>query len=349
MTTPQQYLLRCIQLGQKAQATAAPNPGVGCVIVHNNTIIGEGYTSAYGGPHAEVNALQAVTNKRWLSQATLYVTLEPCTHYGKTPPCTDLIIEHRIPNIVIGLRDPHHKVDGQGLQQLQKAGCHVTVGVLEEACRAHHKRFLTYHEKKRPYIILKWAETQDGFIAPSKALRQSNPQPFWITNPYSKQLVHQWRSQEQAILVGTRTVLEDNPKLTVRSWAGTHPIRVVLDRHLKIPTTFHVMDTTVETLVLTQVSNASRYKAGIGYEVIDFSKPVGAQIAAVLYKRGITSVFVEGGAQTLQTFIEEELWDEARVFRGPTTFGDGLAAPKIPGKLKTITTILLDTLSIFAP
>ena len=343
----QKYLRRCIQLGQKALATAAPNPGVGCVVVHNNTILAEGYTSPYGGPHAEVNALKAVADTRLLSQATLYVTLEPCAHHGKTPPCADLITQYRIPHVVIGIQDPHDKVAGLGIQKLREAGCELTVGILEKECRQHHKRFLTYCEKKRPYVILKWAETQDGFIAPSKVMRNSNPEPFWITNAYSQQRVHQWRSEEQAILVGTRTVLEDNPKLTVRRWTGTHPIRVILDRNLKIPPTFHVMDTTVETLVLTQVSDVSQYREGIAYEVIDFSKAVAVQIAAVLYNRGITSVLVEGGTQTLQTFIDEEIWDEARVFNGPTMFGHGVAAPKVRGKLRRVTPILSDTLSTF--
>lgn len=320
---------------------------VGCVIVHNNTIIGEGYTGSYGGSHAEVNAIQAVRDKTLLPKSTLYVTLEPCAHYGKTPPCANLIVQHNIPEVVIGLQDPHDKVAGRGIQKLREAGCNVTVGVLEKECRDHHKRFLCFHEKKRPYIILKWAETQDGFIAPDKAKRKNNPEPFWITNPYSKQLVHQWRSEEQAILVGTQTVLEDNPKLTVRDWAGKHPTRVVLDRVLKIPPTFHVMDRKVKTLVFTEINDPLQYKTGIDYEVIDFSKAVAAQIGSVLHRHSITSVLVEGGSQTLQTFIEEKLWDEARIFKGTTCFGNGVAAPKICGKLSTVKAILSDTLSVF--
>ena len=199
---------------------------VGCVVVHDGKIIGEGYTSPYGGPHAEVNAINSVKDKKLLSKATLYVTLEPCSHYGKTPPCADLIAAHKIPQVVIGLKDPHSKVAGKGIEKLEQSGCEVTVGILEEACRWHLKRFLSFHERNRPYIILKWAESKDGFIAPEANKRNSEPEPFWITNTYSQQLVHKWRSEEQAILVGTNTVLEDNPKLTSRNWTGKNPIRV---------------------------------------------------------------------------------------------------------------------------
>lgn len=336
-----------MELGKKGLGTTAPNPMVGCVIVHEGKIIGEGYTSPYGGPHAEVNAIRSVQDKSLLGKATLYVTLEPCSHYGKTPPCADLIVQHAIPEVVIGIKDPHDKVAGKGIQKLEAAGCKVTVGVLEEECREHLKRFLTFQERKRPYIILKWAETQDGFIAPEPKLRNSKPEPFWITNPYSKQLVHQWRSQEQAILVGTQTVLEDNPKLTTRDWSGKNPVRVVLDRDLRIDSTFHVMDPTVKTLVLTQVNDATRYCEGIVYEVIDFSKAIAAQICHVLHQHAITSIIIEGGSRTLQTFIDENLWDEARVFTGTSVFGSGVPAPRLQKKPTSEQSILTDTLSIF--
>src|SRR6056297_260479 len=193
----EKYMNRCIDIAKNGLGQTAPNPMVGAVIVHNDLIIGEGYTSPYGGPHAEVNAINSVRDKSILPKSILYVTLEPCSHYGKTPPCANLIVEHKIPQVVIGLKDPHHKVAGKGIQLLKKAGCSVTVGVLEERCRNHHKRFLTFYEKKRPYIILKWAETLDGFIAPVNKMRSKNPEPYWITNPYSRQLVHKWRSEEQ--------------------------------------------------------------------------------------------------------------------------------------------------------
>ena len=207
------YILRCIEIAQNGLGTTAPNPMVGAVIVHENKIMGEGFTSPFGGPHAEVNAINSVADKSLLPQSTIYVTLEPCSHFGKTPPCADLIVKHKIPRVVIGLLDPHDKVAGKGVKKLMDAGCEVTVGVLEKECREHHKRFLTFQEKKRPFIILKWAETADGFIAPEKTLRSQNKEPYWITNTYSRQLVHKWRTEEQAILVGTNTVLDDNPKL----------------------------------------------------------------------------------------------------------------------------------------
>lgn len=336
-----------MELAKKGLGTTAPNPMVGCVIVHNNKIIGEGFTDPYGGPHAEVNAINSVKDKTLLGEASLYVTLEPCSHYGKTPPCANLIAEHQLKEVFIGLEDPHEKVAGKGIKKLKEAGCKVTVGMLEDECREHHKRFLTYQEKKRPYIILKWAESNDGFLAPDSSLRNDNPEPFWITNPQSKQLVHQWRSQEQAILVGTKTVMEDNPGLTTRDWAGKNPIRVLLDRELKIDQSFQVLDASVKTIVLTEVINASNYIKGVDYTLVDFSKPLANQICDALYQHNITSIIVEGGAQTLQTFIDENLWDEARVFKGSTCFKSGLPAPKPQGTLRERQQILTDTLSLY--
>jgi diaminohydroxyphosphoribosylaminopyrimidine deaminase/5-amino-6-(5-phosphoribosylamino)uracil reductase len=340
-------MLRCIQLGKKGIGTTAPNPMVGCVIVHKDQIIGEGFTSPYGGNHAEVNAIKSVKDNTLLSKATLYVSLEPCSHFGKTPPCTDIIIEHKIPEVYIGLQDPHDKVAGKGIEKLKASGCNVTIGILEKDCRAHHKRFLCFQEKKRPYVVLKWAETQDCFIAPDAKVRKKTPEPVWITNTYSKQLVHKWRSEEQAILVGTNTVLEDNPKLTVRNWEGKHPIRVVIDKDLKIPSDFHVLDTSAKTIVFTQITDSSNYLNGIDYELIDFSIPIGKQICSALYKHSIISLLIEGGSKTLQTFIDEGLWDEARIFKGPTTFKNGVSAPKISGRLLDTKPILSDSLSIF--
>ncbi|TMU56825.1 bifunctional diaminohydroxyphosphoribosylaminopyrimidine deaminase/5-amino-6-(5-phosphoribosylamino)uracil reductase RibD [Flagellimonas algicola] len=346
MNIHEKYMLRCMELGKKGLGTTAPNPMVGSVVVHDDKIIGEGYTSPYGGPHAEVNAISAVLNKELLKQSTIYVTLEPCSHFGKTPPCADLIIESEIPLVVIGLQDPHDKVAGAGINKLRDAGCQVTVGVLERECREHHKRFLTFQEKRRPYIILKWAETQDRFIAPDKARRNDSPEPFWITNTYSKQLVHQWRSEEQAILVGTQTVLDDNPKLNVRTWEGKSPIRIVLDQSLKIPSHFHVLDNSVDTILLTAEQDSSKYLDGITYELLDFTKPVANQICNLLHKHSISSLLVEGGTRTLQTFIDEGLWDEARIFKGASKFDSGILAPEISGKLIHSEKIISDTLSI---
>ncbi len=328
-TSDEKYMSRCIEIAQNALGTAAPNPAVGALIVYQNKIIGEGYTSAYGGPHAEVNAIQSVADTSVLRAATLYVTLEPCSHFGQTPPCADLIIKFGIPKIVIGLVDPHEKVAGKGIKRLKDAGCEVLTGILEKECREHHKRFLTFHEKKRPYIILKWAETVDGFIAPEKAKRSTTAEPYWITSSYARQLVHQWRSQEQGILVGTTTVLEDNPKLNVRLWQGKNPLRIVLDRNLKIQDDRHVLDGSIPSLLLTEVADTSKYIDGIQYELIDFSKDIAQQICSVLWKHNLTSVFIEGGAKTIQTFIDENLWDEARVFTGTTSFKKGTKAPSL--------------------
>ncbi|MDX1768579.1 MAG: bifunctional diaminohydroxyphosphoribosylaminopyrimidine deaminase/5-amino-6-(5-phosphoribosylamino)uracil reductase RibD [Arenibacter troitsensis] len=345
MKIHEKYISRCIQLAKNGLGTTFPNPMVGSVIVHGDKIIGEGYTSPYGGSHAEVNAINSVKDKSLLSKATLYVTLEPCSHYGKTPPCADLIVKHQIPNIVVGLLDPHEKVAGKGIEKLKVAGCNVTVGVLEKECLEHHKRFITSHTKNRPYIILKWAETADGFLAPSHQKRNNNPQPYWISNPYSQQLVHQWRSQEQAILVGTNTVLADNPKLNVRHWKGKNPIRIVLDRELKIGKKHHVMDGSVKTIIIT-ADRLQNPPQGIFYELIDFESNLAGQICAVLHKHEIISVIIEGGSKTLQSFIDSELWDEARIFKGKNKFGEGLESPRIRGFLQSETRIESDILTL---
>ncbi len=322
---------------------------VGCVVVHNDSIIGEGFTSSYGGPHAEVNAVNSVRDKSLLSKATLYVTLEPCSHFGKTPPCADMIIAHGIPNVVIGIQDPHDKVAGKGIEKLRQAGCQVLVGVLEEECREHHKRFLSVQEKRRPYIILKWAETADGFIAPLQSSRETTPQPYWITNKNSRQLVHQWRSEEQAILVGTNTVLQDNPRLTIRDWKGLNPTRIVLDRNLKIPMDFHILDSSAKTIVLTQNLERTENKEDLSYEYLDFETNIVQNICDLLGKRNIGSVIVEGGSKTLQSFIDANLWDEARIFKGAQAFGSGLLAPEIKGTSLYEKKLFEDHLTVLIP
>lgn len=331
MKTHETYIKRCIEIAKSGLGTTAPNPMVGSVIVHNHKIIGEGYTSAYGGNHAEVNAINSVENKALLKDATLYVTLEPCSHFGKTPPCSDLIIKHNIANVVIGCVDDNPEVSGQGITKLIATGCNVTVGILETECKQHHKRFFTFHNKKRPYIILKWAETADGFIAP---LEKNEKKPVWITNKFSRQLVHKWRAEEQAILVGTNTVLADNPSLTVRDWTGKNPIRVVIDRELKLSKEHSVFDDEAENIVISE-------------KKIDFKKPIAKQIAILLHSKNINSIIIEGGAKTLQTFIDENLWDEARIFTGLTTFKDGIKAPEFSGKLISEEKIIDDTLHIY--
>ena len=321
---------RAIQIAKNGLGTTRPNPMVGAVIVYNNKIIGEGFTSNYGSNHAEVNAINSVKDQSLLEKSTLYVTLEPCSHFGKTPPCSNLIIHHNIPNVVIGCVDDNPEVAGKGIKKLMNSGCKVTVGVLEHECKAHHKRFFTFHNKKRPYIILKWAETSDGFIAPIYPELVSGTReqkPVWITNQRSRQLVHKWRAEEQAILVGTNTVLKDNPTLTVRDWTGNHPIRVVLDKNEKLNKTLSIFNTKAETLILKE--NTAK------------------AICSTLHKNNINSIIIEGGAKTLQLFIDEKLWDEARVFIGKAEFKEGTKAPYFSGELISEEKILEDTLKIY--
>jgi diaminohydroxyphosphoribosylaminopyrimidine deaminase / 5-amino-6-(5-phosphoribosylamino)uracil reductase len=328
----EKYINRCIELAKNGLVAAMPNPSVGAVIVFENTIIGEGYTSPYGGSHAEVNAINSVKNKELLSKSTIYVSLEPCSHHGKTPPCCDLIIKYVIPNIIIGTVDSNSKVAGNGIKKLQEAGKNVTVGVLEKECIASNKRFFTFHEKKRPYIILKWAESADGFIAP---LTKHEQKPVWITNAFSRQLVHKWRSEEQAILIGTQTVIDDNPKLDVRDWYGENPVKIVLDQNNRIPKESLIFDNYTKTFV-------------INHSVINFSKNIASQIIQFLFDANIQSVIIEGGKQTLQSFIDENLWDEARIFKGKKQFVDGTKAPVLSGNLVNSIKIIDDELLIFS-
>lgn len=334
---------RCIELAKNGLGTTYPNPMVGSVIVYDGKIIGEGWHKKAGEPHAEVNAINAVKDQSLLSKATIYVSLEPCSHFGKTPPCSDLIIKHKIPNVVIGTIDPFAKVAGNGIKKLMEAGTNVTVGILEAECNELNKRFFTFHQQKRPYIILKWAETADGFIAPTS---KSEQKPVWITNDYSRQLAHKWRSEEQAILVGTQTVLDDNPKLDVRDWKGNNPVRVVLDRTGKIASDYHVKDNSVKTIILTENRNSENFKP-IFFENCNFATSLPHTIAEVLYRHEIQSVLVEGGKQTLQTFIDVNLWDEARIFKGNQLFAEGTPSPKLQGNLMYKETILEDELLMF--
>ncbi len=338
------YMQRCIELAQKGIGSARPNPSVGCVIVHKDSVIGEGYTSAYGGPHAEVNAIQSVREKRLLEKSTLYVTLEPCSHFGKTPPCADAIIAHKIPKVVIGCLDTYSLVSGKGIARLKNAGLTVRVGVLEHECKEQHKRFFTIQNKKRPYIILKWAETRDGFIAPQT--KEKN-RPVWISNEASQQLVHKWRSEEQAILVGTNTAIVDNPKLDVRNWGGKNPVRILLDRTLRTPLDSNLFDGSVQTIVFTAANKKFFLpKKNVTYRQMDFSKNRELQICQTLAKENIQSVLVEGGREVLQSFIDAGLWDEARVFIGDVDFKKGVLAPKL-NEIKTTEFKIKDTLLNF--
>lgn len=333
MKIHEKYIERCIQLAKNGLGTTYPNPLVGSIIVYDNKIIGEGWHRKAGEPHAEVNAINSVKDKSLLQKATIYVSLEPCSHFGKTPPCCDLIIKNGIPNVVVGTVDPNVKVAGNGIKKLIEAGANVTVGILEHECNELNKRFFTFHRKKRPYIILKWAESQDGFIAPDsisrKTLNDNDKKPVWITNPYSRQLVHKWRSEEQAILVGTQTVLDDNPKLDVRDWTGNNPIRVVLNQNNRIQNDSHIFDNQCKTIVISKTTTDSD-KENLIFDIVDLEKEIAQQLTDAMYRHQIQSVIIEGGRQTLQTFIDANLWDEARVFSGSTIFRDGTRAPTLP-------------------
>ncbi len=329
MPLDNKYMYRCLELAKNGLGTTAPNPMVGAVLVYNNRIIGQGYTSPFGGNHAEVNCINSVKNKdlQFLSKATLYVSLEPCSHFGKTPPCANLIIEKGIKNVVIGALDSNVLVSGNGVKFLEKNGCKVTIDVLKRECKEINKRFFTFHNKKRPYIILKWAESKDGFIG---KLKKDKAEPIWISNPLSQQLVHKWRSEEQAILVGTNTVISDNPSLTVRKVTGKNPIRIIIDKNLRIPFSSTVLDDTIQTIVVTE--KPAKNTENIFYEQINFQENVIKQLLEVLCKYQIQSVLIEGGKQTLQTFIDTNLWDEARVFIGNSVLESGVEAPILKNK-----------------
>lgn len=321
-----------MQIAKNGIGTTRPNPSVGAVIVYQNKIIGEGFTSPHGENHAEVNAINAVENKSLLKEATIFVTLEPCSHFGKTPPCADLIVKHQLKQVIIGCLDSNSLVAGKGVSHLENAGINVIVGVLETECRMHHKRFFKVQENKRPYIILKWAETKDGFVAP---IAKNEIKPIFISNTYSQQLVHKLRSAEHAILVGTKTVLADNPKLNIRSWSGENPIRVVLDNTLRIPKNSNILDGSTKTIIITSAKDKNIVSSkNLIFEEIDFSKNIAKQVCEVLSKYQIQSLIVEGGTQTLQTFIDEKLWDEAMVFVGNTSFVKGVKSPIITKEFK---------------
>lgn len=308
---------RCIQLAKCGEMGAPPNPMVGAVIVHDNKIIGEGYHRRCGGPHAEVNAIRSVRDELLLKDSTIYVSLEPCSHYGKTPPCADLIIEKQIPRVVVGCMDPFAKVNGQGIQKLIDAGVEVKVGVLEKECLELNKRFITFHQQHRPWVTLKWAQSEDGFM---DAIRQPGEESVKFSSNFTQTLVHRMRAMHQAIMVGTHTVLMDNPTLTTRLWDGPNPLRVTIDRNGVLPESVHLKDPAVPTVI---------------YENGDLR-----QILEDLYKRGILSLMVEGGARLLQHFIDAGLWDEARIEIAPLHLGEGVPAPKMEKALLVSRTFL---------
>lgn len=313
----EKYMKMCIDLASKGFPIAMPNPLVGCIIVYRDKIIGTGYHQVYGENHAEVNAINSVEDKSLLNDSTLYVTLEPCVHFGKTPPCANLIVQSKIPRVVIGSFDTFAEVNGKGIEALREAGVTVKTSVLEGECRALNKRFFTFHEKKRPYIILKWAKSSDGLIAP-----KNQTEPFWMTGKESKKLVHQWRGEETAILVGKNTVIIDNPLLTTREIKGDNPIRILIDKNLSLATNYAVFNNEATTLVVNESKESQRHVK------VDFNSFFPSLMKA-LHQRGIQSLIVEGGAITLNSFIASNYWDEARVFTSKKILGNGIQSPVI--------------------
>ncbi len=326
----ERYMQRCIDLALNGMGNVAPNPMVGSVIVHNGVIIGEGYHQKIGEAHAEVNAIKSVKDESLLRESTIYVNLEPCAHYGKTPPCSKLIVDKKIPKVVIGTIDPFSKVAGKGIEMLKAAGIDVKVGVLQESCRELNRRFFTFHEKKRPYIMLKWAQTRDGFIDKLRDV-DSDAKAEWITNKVAKALVHKWRADEPAIMVGTVTALKDNPQLTIREWSGEDPLRIVLDRDLKLGKHLNLLDGKTPTVVFTNKQKEST--PNLTYVTVDFADKLLDHVLNKLYEMSVLSVIVEGGEVLLNSFIAANLWDEAKVFTGDRVFGDGVKAPVISGKI----------------
>ncbi len=316
-------MYRCVELARLGAGSVAPNPMVGAVLVYQNRIIGEGWPKQYGQAHAEVNCINSVVaaaDVPHIRQATLYVSLEPCAHYGKTPPCSDLIIEKQIPRVVIGCRDPFAAVDGKGIEKLKRAGVAVEVGIWEEACKTLNKRFFTFHTAKRPYVILKWAQTADHKIAGLAGER------LLISNAYSNRLVHRWRSEEAAILVGTRTARLDDPSLDNRLWSGKSPVRMVIDRDLSLPSSLKLFNGEQTTIVFNNRKEERQNK--LWYHQLDFEAPVVPQLLKACHHLQLQSILVEGGSHLLQQFIDEALWDEARVITNrQLNIGNGLSSP----------------------
>lgn len=326
--TDQTYMHRCLELARLGAGSVAPNPMVGAVLVYENRIIGEGYHQVYGEAHAEVNCINSVSvaNASLIPLSTLYVSLEPCAHFGKTPPCSDLIIRHQIKTVVIGCRDPFTEVDGKGIEKLQKAGVTVTIGVLESECRELNKRFFTFVTQHRPYIILKWAQTANGLIA------GEGDERLLISHAYTNRLVHQWRSEEAAIVVGTNTALADDPSLSNRLWTGKHPVRIVVDRNLRLPATLNLFDQQQKTIVINTIKTEE--KENLSYHRIAATDDTIDAILKLAYKANLQSILVEGGANLLQSFINKGLWNEARIITNPLlTVSKGLQAPVLPAAI----------------
>jgi diaminohydroxyphosphoribosylaminopyrimidine deaminase / 5-amino-6-(5-phosphoribosylamino)uracil reductase len=325
MKIHEQYMYRCLELAKLGAGNVAPNPMVGAVLVYEGRIIGEGFHQQYGQSHAEVNCLNNVAeaDRNLIDRSTLYVSLEPCAHFGKTPPCTDLIIQNKIPKVVIGTRDPFEAVNGKGIEKLLAAGIEVIQNVLEDECRELNKRFFIFHQLHRPYILLKWAQTADGKIG------SGTDQRLMISNEYTNRMVHKWRSQESAILIGTNTALQDDPSLNVRSWKGNNPVRLVIDMNLSLPSSLKVFNGKQRTIVFNKIKHEEQDT--LSYYQLTNEISLVHQLLHACYQLNIQSVLVEGGAKLLQSFIDESSWDEARIITNTTLHaGKGLAAPVIP-------------------
>lgn len=339
------YMRRCFELASRGAGHVAPNPMVGCVIVKNGDIIAEGYHKNFGGPHAEIDALKNFKNNNSidLHNAVMYVSLEPCNHYGKTPPCNEAIIKSGISKVIVSNLDPNPLVSGRGLERLKSAGLDVGHGILQDEGAFLNRRFFAFHQKKRPYVILKWATSADGIMAPLAKLRNPEKQPFWISSDSSRKLVQKWRAEEHAILVGKNTVLEDNPRLTCRYPGGKNPIRIIIDSNLSLSKEFRVFQEQGRVIVLNnKLDSKTDY-----IEYLRFNSNDLGDLLHSLYRSGIQSLIVEGGKFTLEKFIESDLWDESRVFTAPHELHNGLAAPSIKVKPFLTEKIDVDTLQIF--
>jgi diaminohydroxyphosphoribosylaminopyrimidine deaminase/5-amino-6-(5-phosphoribosylamino)uracil reductase len=333
------FMERCFELAEKGLGFVAPNPLVGCLIVLNNKIIGEGFHQQFGEAHAEVNAINSVTDKSVLREATLYVNLEPCAHFGKTPPCANLIIQYKIKQVVIANFDPNPLVAGKGIAQLREAGIEVIEKVLEKEGRFLNRRFFTFHEKKRPYIILKWAKSSDNFFAPIGG------QQLWLTGEKAKRLTHQWRTQELGILVGTHTALIDNPQLTARLYEGNNPTRIVIDKENMLSDKLAIKDKQAPTIIFNQ--SITKTSNNLTYITIDFNQNIIEQMLGKLMELNISSVIIEGGAFTINQFIQQNIWDEARVFTAPLTLNKGIPSPSLPCSVVKKENIGEDILNIY--
>ena len=333
---------RCLQLALLGAGNVAPNPLVGAVLVHDDRIIGEGYHKKYGEAHAEVNCISSVTDedKDLIQKSTLYVSLEPCVHFGKTPPCTDLIIKNKIPKAVIGCQDVYKEVDGKGIEKLQNAGVQVVTDVLEKECRELNKRFFTYHQKQRPYIILKWAESANAKIGSEK-------ERVFISNEFTNRLVHKWRSEEAAILIGKQTALKDDPALTNRLWTGKDPVRCVIDNDLSLPSTLKIFDHSIPTIVFNSLKDDEERNI----KWVKINHKDASTIVTAMYELHFQSVLVEGGSKLLQSFIDERLWDEIRVIRNETLIiENGISSPELKGShLHRHEKYVSDRISYFLP